>query len=352
VKIDLALEYSMGKSEHSTVKRFLFLLFLSIICCGTHADTAAECPSQADDLFARAQNEQARGGLTEARSLFEQAANLCDQAGFWQALGEALTLDDTGSGSSHSDGAIDAFGKALDAARRDRDAAAGGTAARAIVKQGLLAGDPIKANSWLLTARQIDPNASELPGLQSEVDLAMAVLTPEEIEIGFSGTRGAGRANSLLHGNTGPSHYWKEQPPQDPTVSALEVDPLAQDSGSGGAGVALSTISIPIRFESNSSSVTAETASNLESLANVLAGRPESTNITLIGYADLRGDSYYNLRLSQQRADKIREILEILAPSLRGRIKTIGRGEAEPVDFGTSERAHANNRRLEISLSS
>lgn len=346
----------MKRTTRSQLYHLAPVLFISLLCRSVTAAPELTCSSQDQATFAAAQRAQNDGKVLQARELYQQAAGSCGKAGYWLALGDLLAGGAFASTANASEDAVEAFGNAFDAARREKDRSAGGAAARAIVQEGLKAGDPIKANSWLVLARQLEAGHSEIPDLERRVDAAMAELTPEEIEIGFSDTRGAGKANRLLHGNTGPSNYWDNEPQlEDPTISALEVDPL--DSTVGGAGAEqpeaapLKAISIPIRFEYNSAEATAETATNIRSLATVLAAQPQTTSITLIGHADVRGDAAYNLRLSAQRATRIKEVVESLQPTLHGRIRAIGRGEAEPIDTGNSDRAHANNRRLEITLS-
>ena len=165
--------------------------------------------------------------------------------------------------------------------------------------------------------------------------------------MGLSKTRGLGRVNSLLAGGAAASAYWDStEAEDDPTVNRLEPEPLESTGGAGDT-----TISIPINFESNSVELTAQSVSNIENLAKVLAARPESTRILLIGHADVRGDEGYNLRLSEERAMHVMQLLSDLEPSLAGRIESTGQGEAQPVDSGSSETAHANNRRLEIRVS-
>ena len=111
-----------------------------------------------------------------------------------------------------------------------------------------------------------------------------------------------------------------------------------------------SSIDLPIRFHSNSTELTAATAANVQNLATVLTSKSPAARVTLTGHADVRGDADYNQQLSLARAEKIRDLLLEQEPSLTGRIDALGDGESRPIDEGDSERSHANNRRLEITL--
>ena len=71
------------------------------------------------------------------------------------------------------------------------------------------------------------------------------------------------------------------------------------------------------------------------------------------GHTDSRGSDEYNDRLSQQRADAVKEFLEDRYPNLRGRVHAVGRGEREPVapneiDGRDNPAGRALNRRVEI----
>ncbi len=68
-------------------------------------------------------------------------------------------------------------------------------------------------------------------------------------------------------------------------------------------------LSLPIYFRSNTATVEASLYSHLEQLSIYLKTFPE-LQVNLEGYSDLRGDSDYNLALSERRIGAIRRILE------------------------------------------
>ncbi len=74
----------------------------------------------------------------------------------------------------------------------------------------------------------------------------------------------------------------------------------------------------------------------------------QGREFTFIGHTDRRGGDQYNLGLSLQRAEAMREIVNTLEPSLKGRIRVEGRGAREPIDLGGDERALRANRRLQV----
>lgn len=288
-----------------------------------------------------------------ALSSLERATAECDTARYWQALGDThvALLDarpDAGS-TTHAHDALDAYGRAFASARSARDDAAGAQAARSVADLGLRSGDPLKAQNWLLVATRLEPSHPDLAGLQQRVDSAREQLSASEIETGLSQTRGIGTVNKLLGGKVSSNAFWD---PAD--ESAGGAGSTASASGSivvpEKPSATASSIDIPIRFASNSTALTPGTAENVRNLAAVLTLQDPASHITLTGHADLRGDANYNQRLSLARAEAIRDRLVDAEPTLKPRIDVVGAGESSPIDPGNTARAHANNRRLEVTV--
>lgn len=313
---------------------------------------AADCAEEATADFERGVAALDDGRYADAVASLEGATGACDAATYWQALGDAnraqLEGSDGDAASTYSQSALEAYGRAFARARTDQDDAAGARAARSIVELGLETGDPLKSQNWLMVATRLEPDHPSVPELEARLDEARGQLSTDEINTGLSQTRGIGMVNSLLGGDVSSNAFWD---PEDESAG-----------GAGGASVSgsivtpeapttsTSSIDIPIRFYSNSTELTAETALNVQNLATVLTERPPSARITLTGHADVRGDAGYNQELSLARAEKIRDLLVAQEPSLDGRINALGDGESRPIDTGDSARSHANNRRLEVTI--
>ena len=310
---------------------------------------AMDCPPQAADLYRRAQAADSQDRLEDARSLYTQAAQACDRSDYWMALGDLWFNDFLGDSAAdvNAEGkpALDAYTSALEAAQREGDRSRGAEAARSLVNFGIRAGDPINANEFLILAERLDPDHPDLPPLQEEVDYLRAELSTDELETSLSTTRGIGAASDILAKAGDACSFWSEEL-CNPSGSEADADPTANNTVTeepkGRA------ISIPINFEVNSIETTPATASNIMNLATVLAKQDGQQEIVFIGHADSRGAANHNMTLSQQRAAAVRDQVATLQPSLAGRISAQGRGELEPIDIGTTERAFANNRRLEI----
>jgi peptidoglycan-associated lipoprotein len=99
----------------------------------------------------------------------------------------------------------------------------------------------------------------------------------------------------------------------------------------------------PVFFEYDSSEITTEGRSVLDSNATVLKGNAGWT-ITIEGHCDERGTAEYNLALGERRAVAARAyLLSLGIPA--DRLRTVSYGKEFPFDPGHDESAYAKNRR-------
>ena len=101
-------------------------------------------------------------------------------------------------------------------------------------------------------------------------------------------------------------------------------------------------------FDFDSDRVRAEAAANLRNLASSLDQYP-NTELVIVGHTDADGPSYYNDDLSSRRARAAAEYLMARGVD-RDRLRTLGRGESEPVASNSSESGRERNRRVEVAI--
>ena len=108
------------------------------------------------------------------------------------------------------------------------------------------------------------------------------------------------------------------------------------------------TVTLPqdILFAFNSTEVSGGARSDLFTLANSLQRYPNTT-VNVIGHTDNVGGAAFNLDLSQRRAQAVSSIL-INAGVSPNRIRSLGRGEDQPVATNLSPEGRQANRRVEI----
>lgn len=85
----------------------------------------------------------------------------------------------------------------------------------------------------------------------------------------------------------------------------------------------------------------------LEAIVNLYRQQGDWTRMRVEGHADSRGDAAFNLALSERRAQNVRdELVRLGAPG--GIIDFVGFGASRLRDQGSTEEAHARNRRVEF----
>ena len=101
----------------------------------------------------------------------------------------------------------------------------------------------------------------------------------------------------------------------------------------------------PIGFEFDSSVLKTESYSTLDKLAKEL--RDSNGSVTLDGYASAEGTEEYNVNLSKDRANAVKQYL-VNAGVAASSIKANGYGEANPIASNATEEGRVQNRRVEI----
>ena len=103
-----------------------------------------------------------------------------------------------------------------------------------------------------------------------------------------------------------------------------------------------------LEFENDKSIILKNSFQTLESLVNLLLIR-EELNITLAGHTDSNGTEEYNMRLSKNRVESIKDFL--VAHGIDAtRIKTSYYGESKPIANNSTEEGQAKNRRVEMNI--
>lgn len=106
------------------------------------------------------------------------------------------------------------------------------------------------------------------------------------------------------------------------------------------------TILKGVNFPSGSTTLTENAKRILDTVFNTLMDNRDM-RIEVGGYTDSKGDSNFNLRLSQKRAESVKDYL-VRRGIDSSRIVAVGYGEQEPIAPNTTEEGRAKNRRIEI----
>ena len=105
------------------------------------------------------------------------------------------------------------------------------------------------------------------------------------------------------------------------------------------------SIRVKIEFDSGKAVVKKTYHNEIESLANILKTYPES-DMVITGHTDSTGDEKANLKLSQARADSVKQYLVDKFGIQASRIKAIGYGESRPIADNKTKEGRQKNRRI------
>ncbi len=126
-------------------------------------------------------------------------------------------------------------------------------------------------------------------------------------------------------------------------------------SGPGGSRSASTTVTVNkvvdrltlhVNFDFNKATIRkADDADLTKAIAFI--EKYSGSQVSLVGYTDSVGSDAYNLKLSEKRAEAVKDYL-VKHGANAARIQTEGRGEADPVADNNTEKGRAENRRVEI----
>ena len=104
-----------------------------------------------------------------------------------------------------------------------------------------------------------------------------------------------------------------------------------------------------IQFDFNAATIKPVSYVILDSVADLLANHPEITLVEIQGHTDDKGADAYNMQLSQDRADSVRDYL-LSAGVESDRLVAKGYGETKPIAPNVTSAGQAKNRRVEFHI--
>jgi outer membrane protein OmpA-like peptidoglycan-associated protein len=103
-----------------------------------------------------------------------------------------------------------------------------------------------------------------------------------------------------------------------------------------------------ILFDFDSSALRSNAERDLEEFAQSMKDF-QDTKILIVGHTDSKGSEEYNMGLSQRRAESAADFLMEQGLS-SSRLRTVGKGEKEPVATNETAEGRQQNRRVEVAI--
>jgi len=108
-------------------------------------------------------------------------------------------------------------------------------------------------------------------------------------------------------------------------------------------------VELDVKFDFDRAVVKPESYGDIKSLADFMSQYPQTTTV-LEGHTDSVGSDAYNQRLSERRANAVREVLVNQYGISGERVNAVGYGESRPVADNSTADGRAINRRVEAEV--
>jgi len=108
------------------------------------------------------------------------------------------------------------------------------------------------------------------------------------------------------------------------------------------------TATLKVNFDNDSYAISKTLIDDLKSFALFLQNN-STYKVIIYGYTDNNGGDEYNKKLSQNRANSVKEALTRYGIK-KDRLSAIGKGSQDPVSDNSTEEGRRDNRRIEVEL--
>jgi outer membrane protein OmpA-like peptidoglycan-associated protein len=105
---------------------------------------------------------------------------------------------------------------------------------------------------------------------------------------------------------------------------------------------------LEVRFEPNSEEPLESSKVEIKAFSDYIQSRPD-TKMQITGYTDNSGNKDQNLKISEQRAKKVKSLLVSYGISA-DRMTAIGKGDWNPISSNETQEGRIANRRVEIEI--
>lgn len=189
------------------------------------------------------------------------------------------------------------------------------------------------------------------PSTSSESNAYILVRSPDEqtiIAVSFFSRQNARRmmVNAVEIEEMAPLDLFSPEPEPEPEPEVVMVPQEVEELESGLVQDGRVIVNA-ILFEFDRAEILPESAQALETVTDLLRGRPE-LKLLVVGHTDGVGSFDYNLRLSVERAQAVVGWLGNRGGIDASRLRAAGAGPMSPITTNRTENGRAQNRRVEL----
>ena len=153
---------------------------------------------------------------------------------------------------------------------------------------------------------------------------------------------------ALIGGGVAAAYCWANGT-EEQTVAVVEtVEPMSEPTEPEPAAEPV-RVELDVKFDFDRAVVRPESYNDIENLADFMKQYQQTTTV-LEGHTDSVGTDAYNQRLSERRAQAVREVLVNQYGVAGSRVDSVGYGESRPVADNSTEEGRAINRRVEAEV--
>ena len=154
---------------------------------------------------------------------------------------------------------------------------------------------------------------------------------------------------ALIGGGMAAAYCWANGTEQQ-TVAVVEtVEPAPVSEPEPEPVLEAVRVELDVKFDFDKAQVRQDSYDDIEVLADFMKQYGQ-TSTTVEGHTDSVGTDAYNQRLSERRAQAVRDVLTNRYGVEANRLEAIGYGESRPVADNSTEQGRAINRRVEASV--
>ncbi|WP_268993596.1 OmpA family protein [Stutzerimonas stutzeri] len=156
---------------------------------------------------------------------------------------------------------------------------------------------------------------------------------------------------ALIGGGVAAAYCWANGMEEETVavVETVEPMPQTQPEPEPEPAAAPVRVELDVKFDFDRAVVKPDSYSDIQNLADFMKEYGQTTTV-LEGHTDSVGTDAYNQRLSERRANAVRNVLVDELGVEGNRVNAVGYGESRPVADNSTEEGRAINRRVEAEV--